>query len=166
MHTVVARFFIKTHMLFFATQFHYIWILLAGRVNPMLILYGSMTPLSMLSQHHLTIYPRHDRTVPRKILTQSPSLVSSRSFSLSLSFSLFSYLFRNVSNYIKQRVPYLFTTFVRHILLSPVACNISILSAPFSIFYTLLQTNLGQHVLQYTVSIAAFWSSSPTPLKS
>ena len=52
---------------------------------------------------------------------------------------------------------------VHHILLWPVACNISVLSAPFSMFYTLLQANLGQHISQ---SQQLLCSSSPTPLKS
>jgi hypothetical protein len=51
---------------------------------------------------------------------------------------------------------------VHHILLWPVACNISVLSAPFSMFYTLLQANLGQHISQSQQLLC----SSPTPLKS
>ena len=96
-YTVIARFFTKNLMFFFATQFCYSWILLAGRVNPMPVLYDSMILLSMLPtpSHNLSIFIQYSTAKsPWKLLALSPSL---------------SPLF--LSNCIKQLVPYVFTTF-------------------------------------------------------
>ena len=98
------------------------------------------------SQHHLTIYPYLSNTRPQ-----------------SLHENCWLYLPLSLSPIFVELHQTTGSICVHHILLWPVACNISVLSAPFSMFYTLLQANLGQHISQ---SQQLLCSSSPTPLKS